>query len=232
MFRPRCAFCSHTNPPASKYCTACGARLHVVHCSSCNALNDASARACQQCGVPLPDKDIALEAHALTTAQTTVDTSAPAIAGGDVYDQARPTLSQPSLASLPSDSADSGAANDTGNRWAGSASVALTGSAPGRIATPSSLAERGRPIAIIFAVVILAGIAFYAYRNSVNDAPQSAWVGVVNRGDGRSGGANDSSRSAGGTQDDTGEGRDPVAGCTEAVAALGLCLPQSSQRKD
>jgi hypothetical protein len=231
MFRPQCTFCDHANPPASKYCTACGARLRVIACASCKALNDVNAGACYQCAEPLPPWDIALEAPALATAESTADTVLPASAGGDIYDRARPSLPDSSRASLPSDSADSEGVNDTGNAWAGSAPAAPTGFAQAPTATRSSLGERTKPFVITLAVAVLAGLAFYAYRNSGDDTPQSAWIGVVKRGDGSTGAANDSP-SAGGKQDNTGVGRDPVAACTEAVAALGLCSPQSTQRRD
>jgi hypothetical protein len=232
MSRPQCTFCDHANPPASKYCTACGARLRVVACASCDALNDVNAGVCYQCAEPLPPRDIAFEVPALTTAETTADPARPASAGGDVYDRTRPPLPESSRTSLASDTADSEVVNDAGNAWAGSAPAALTGFAQAPIATRSSVAERAKPFAITLAVAVLAGLAFYAYRNSVDDTPQSAWIGVVNRGDGPTGAANDTSPSAGGKQDATGVGRDPVAACTEAVTALGLCSPQSTQRKD
>ena len=77
MFGPQCTFCNHLNPPASNYCTACGARLLLVACDSCNALNDVTAKRCHQCAAPFPERGIALETRQLSTTRAAgeVDTA-------------------------------------------------------------------------------------------------------------------------------------------------------------
>jgi len=51
-----CPFCEQVNPPAAKFCNACGAPMHLVPCARCGAVNDPkAATACYQCGATLPE---------------------------------------------------------------------------------------------------------------------------------------------------------------------------------
>ena len=51
-----CPFCEQVNPPAAKFCNACGAPMHLVPCARCGAVNDPkAATACYQCGAALPE---------------------------------------------------------------------------------------------------------------------------------------------------------------------------------
>jgi class 3 adenylate cyclase/predicted ATPase len=47
--------CRHENPPQSKFCSECGARL-VVKCAGCGAELSAAAKFCSQCGRPAAEQ--------------------------------------------------------------------------------------------------------------------------------------------------------------------------------
>jgi len=48
----QCRFCEHNNPPDASFCNRCGAQLNFAPCSHCGAVNESSAAACFQCGLP------------------------------------------------------------------------------------------------------------------------------------------------------------------------------------
>ena len=48
----RCLQCEHDNPPQSKFCLQCGARL-ALRCPSCNAELPSGANFCNECGKPV-----------------------------------------------------------------------------------------------------------------------------------------------------------------------------------
>lgn len=51
-----CLFCGHCNPPASKYCNACGDALHLQPCEACGAVDGRTAVQCYRCGQPFAHK--------------------------------------------------------------------------------------------------------------------------------------------------------------------------------
>ena len=53
MFLRQCPFCENVNPPNSKFCNACGVRLHAALCPHCGAVNVLSATACVNCAAEL-----------------------------------------------------------------------------------------------------------------------------------------------------------------------------------
>jgi hypothetical protein len=48
-----CGFCHQGNPADAKYCNACGAPLAAVPCTHCGTTNEAGATACRTCGEPV-----------------------------------------------------------------------------------------------------------------------------------------------------------------------------------
>jgi hypothetical protein len=45
----RCPFCEHANPEAGKFCSECGGALHLAPCPKCGAVNQVTASVCYQC---------------------------------------------------------------------------------------------------------------------------------------------------------------------------------------
>jgi len=48
-----CPFCEQVNPADAKFCNACGGALHLVPCPRCGAVSDVTATTCYQCNGPL-----------------------------------------------------------------------------------------------------------------------------------------------------------------------------------
>ncbi len=56
----QCPYCDHVSPPGSKFCGECGAALHLMPCPHCGAVNDVTvATACYRCHKELHDKSSA-----------------------------------------------------------------------------------------------------------------------------------------------------------------------------
>jgi hypothetical protein len=55
MLSRQCPFCENVNPPSSKFCNACGVKLHAALCPHCGAVNVLTATTCVSCAVALPD---------------------------------------------------------------------------------------------------------------------------------------------------------------------------------
>lgn len=53
MFLKQCPFCENVNPTNSKFCNACGVRLHAALCPHCGAVNVVTARSCVNCRADL-----------------------------------------------------------------------------------------------------------------------------------------------------------------------------------
>jgi len=51
-----CPFCEHGNPADAKFCSACGGALHLVPCPRCGAVSDVTAITCYQCHGQLPGR--------------------------------------------------------------------------------------------------------------------------------------------------------------------------------
>jgi hypothetical protein len=67
MFPTRCPFCEHSNPAGAKFCGECGGALHLVPCPSCGAVNQVTASACYQCRRPLQGRGVTAPAPSLPT---------------------------------------------------------------------------------------------------------------------------------------------------------------------
>jgi len=50
----QCPFCEFANPAGSKFCSECGGALHLVPCPRCGAVSEIAATVCYQCRGPLP----------------------------------------------------------------------------------------------------------------------------------------------------------------------------------
>ena len=53
-----CSFCRHQNPPAAKFCNACGSSLKLQLCPHCGAIDDVGALSCYKCGQPYAADDV------------------------------------------------------------------------------------------------------------------------------------------------------------------------------
>lgn len=59
-----CSFCKHPNPPAAKFCNACGSSLKLQLCPHCGTIDDIGALTCYKCGQPyLADDEPAIPAE-------------------------------------------------------------------------------------------------------------------------------------------------------------------------
>lgn len=59
----KCPYCEQLSPAASKFCSECGAALHLQPCAQCGALNDIGKTAqCGRCEAPLWPPGLASEA--------------------------------------------------------------------------------------------------------------------------------------------------------------------------
>jgi Double zinc ribbon len=71
MLSRQCPFCENVNPPNSKFCNACGVKLHAALCPHCGAVNVLSATVCVSCAAELPDAaTVAKTAQAIADADT------------------------------------------------------------------------------------------------------------------------------------------------------------------
>lgn len=51
-----CPFCENLSPRDAKFCSACGGALHLAPCPNCGAVNDVVAASCYQCHATLPGR--------------------------------------------------------------------------------------------------------------------------------------------------------------------------------
>jgi hypothetical protein len=94
MYLTQCPHCEHVNPPSSKYCTACGVRLHALLCPQCGAINDATAPHCRKCTAGFLDSgtdDLAPQPAAEGGTGPPGRTSVPALGPGHVDGAAQET---------------------------------------------------------------------------------------------------------------------------------------------
>ena len=74
MLSRQCPFCENVNPPSSRFCNACGVKLHAALCPYCGAVNVLAATTCVSCAAELPDASSA----AMAALSATADVEAPA----------------------------------------------------------------------------------------------------------------------------------------------------------
>ena len=231
MFGSECTYCNHANAPASNYCTRCGTRLPNV-CPSCKTLNDPTARACQNCTVTLRERD---GAFAIEPSLSAARSTELAVSGFENGTQAPlPTRSSAMTeASLPSEGA---ADTETANLgWAGSPPGTSAGSRTRPNVSKTTPTPRSRPLLVTFVIAVIAGSIWYLYRYPLIDIAEQRAQGAdrIERDSGSSA-ANYQSTSPVAAKSETKQWteRDSGGSCTEAVAALGLCSPEPTQRKD
>ncbi len=63
-----CQYCEHANPADAKFCTGCGAPLHLIPCPQCGAVNQKTSKTCYQCHGELRESTEILLASAPATA--------------------------------------------------------------------------------------------------------------------------------------------------------------------
>jgi len=68
-----CRYCGHANPEDAKYCGACGGRLHLpphlTSCLRCGTVNPVKATACNWCSSPLPESRVSALVASSSTAR-------------------------------------------------------------------------------------------------------------------------------------------------------------------
>lgn len=234
MLRPRCTCCNHVNPPASNYCIRCGAQLLLLACPSCEALNEAAARTCHNCDAAIPERDSGVLTRPSARAGDSVELAVSAIEN-DIKGPLRTRSSATTRARLPPDLVEADASSGMSDGWAGSSPAAFAGSSRTPSVSNTYLAHRSKPILIALAIAVIAGFGWYAYRYPVVDvtAQRTQSTDAIER-DTHSSANNQSALPVGAQEQETNPRveRDGRASCTEAVAALGLCLPEPIHRKD
>jgi ribosomal protein L40E len=226
-----CPFCEHGNPVDAKFCSACGGALHLVPCPRCGAVSDVTATTCYQCHGQLPGRGT----DALDPAPPAAEVSRPlprrhsrvivgtavlaAVAALGYYSyRQRSLVDAPQPAAANSEASGRGspagagvirrdaAAGDTTSAKADSSAPTSPATSP----PEGSLAEPARAAADL----PRAGRQPVESREARAAAAPITGSQRINAGRVRKGGT---SR--------------PVA-CTESVAALGLCTPESVQTKE
>lgn len=56
MLATQCSFCKHENVPGARFCADCGSPMHLKVCGNaqCGKVSDVSATVCESCGQPFP----------------------------------------------------------------------------------------------------------------------------------------------------------------------------------
>ena len=71
MVLDRCPFCEHGNPPDAVFCSHCGGQLDLAPCPKCGAVNKVSAEACYQCKAPIARPQATSPPTSITPAPST-----------------------------------------------------------------------------------------------------------------------------------------------------------------
>jgi len=66
MSQRLCPYCDHPNLADAKFCSACGAAMHLAPCPHCGAVNNISSAACYRCHGELPGIGTVEDAPATT----------------------------------------------------------------------------------------------------------------------------------------------------------------------
>ena len=222
MFPNICPFCEHGNPVDAKFCSACGGALHLVPCPRCGAVSDVTAITCYQCHGQLPGRGT----DALDPAPPAAEVSRPMprrqsrVIVGTAILAAIVVLGYYSYSqrSLVEASEPQAAIGDASGRGApvGAGVIRRDAVADDSVPTNAATSPRGIPLAVPTRETETPP---RAVRRSVESRNATVAVAPIAR-----------PRETG-----TGKARRlepprPVA-CTESVAALGLCPPDSVQRK-
>jgi hypothetical protein len=295
MSLTQCPFCDHSNLADAKFCGECGGALHLAPCFRCGAVNQVTASSCYQCHHALSDRvpdapattapadapastrslPVTFLAESLPLAvfpqspprrrfRMVIDTLivvAIAVLGYNAYQQHRssaPAPEPPAASSEPSGRVPSASAVSRGvltvpagaSSGAASATSLPSSAAPARAATeqsrsgrqavesqqaagavtvatrrpqPVSSAKGSAPAAVAqdACTEASAALGLCVMSPARKKAPANAAAG------GPAIGSVVTSRREAGAQD---PGR--PQGCTEAVAALGLCAPGNTQGRE
>ena len=215
MPHTKCALCKRVNAAASRFCIACGTPLN--RCAACSALNPAFAAACLSCAQALPTSEADIRATAIAVA----------VAGQDDDD---PEIKDFSWHTSPvSDSSGTHAGNreitDVSEGWAGSAPAERLSPRPRGNPSVDRAPRHIRWTLYGCVLIALVGVAYYMYRDDVSQArhpaPASAQPDTA---------ARPAATPKASIEGVAGEPETPA--CRRAVAALGLCTPESNQRRE
>jgi len=223
MFPNSCPFCEHGNPADAKFCSACGGALHLVPCPRCGAVSDVKATTCYQCHGQLPGRETA--AHDPASPATEFSKPLPRrqsrVIVGTAILAAIVVLGYYSYSqrSLVEASEPQAAIGDASGRGApvGAGVIRWDAVANGSVPTRAATSLPGIPLAVPKRAT---EIPPRAVRRSVESRNATVAVAPIARSQAT----------------DAGNARRlepprPVA-CTESVAALGLCPPESVQTKE
>jgi hypothetical protein len=222
MFPNSCPFCEHGNPSDAKFCSACGGALHLVPCPRCGAVSDVKATTCYQCHGQLPGRGT----DALDPASPATEVSKPLprrqsrVIVGTAILAAIIVLGYYSYSqrSLVEASEPQAAIGDASGRGApvGAGVIRRGAVADDSVPTNAATSPPGIPLAVPKRAT---EIPPRAVRRSVESRNATVAVAPIARPQATNAG---NARRL--------EPPRPVE-CTESVAALGLCPPDSFQRK-
>ena len=71
MLPNTCPFCEHSNPAESKFCSECGGCLYLLPCPNCGALIDVTTSICYQCQSQMPEQQSGTRNASLLIAEIT-----------------------------------------------------------------------------------------------------------------------------------------------------------------
>jgi hypothetical protein len=252
----RCPFCEHGNLADSKFCSECGGALHLVPCPHCGAVSQATATVCYQCGGPLPGRGtdapippapaagvsgslprwlsrvivgtavlaaIAVLGYTAYRQRSPVDATQPRDASSEARDRGGPT----GPAAAPAGTSLAAPARAAVNLpRAGRQPVELQKAKAAAITRPQATdagraggQELPRPPACTGAVAALGLCAAIPVQNKEAETAAAVEAAITRPQ------ATDAGKAA---------GQEPLrpGTCTEAVAALGLCTQETTQRRE
>jgi len=228
----RCPYCEHGNPADAKFCSACGGALHLVPCPRCGAVSDVTATVCYQCHGQLPGRGTDALDSVLPAAEVsrpvprrrsrvivgTAVLAAIGVLGYNSYRQRSPVdAPQPAAASSEASGRGSPAGAGVGRRDAAAGDT-----------TPAKADDSARPAspATRLPETPLAGPTRAAANQPRADRqPVESRETKVTAAPIASPQVIDAGKA----------GRQKVSrpeACTESIASLGLCTPESVQMKE
>lgn len=211
-----CPYCDHRNEEDAKFCSACGGALglpaHLASCLRCGAVGPVKATVCYWCSAPLPGRWRRRYSRALIGAAAIGAgvLAVVAVVGAFTYRQ------------TPVDAPGQVSGSEAGGGAPAAAepkSVESDASPrPGRspAAAPVTRSPAIRPESCTEAVAAMGLCATPAQQKEAGSA--AAAEAAIRR--------------PGTTSAGKSGGQEPPPPCTEALAALGLCTPQITQRRE
>ncbi len=96
----KCPYCEHPNSADAKFCVACGAIMHLAPCPHCGAVNDIGSPKCYRCHGDLPgEQALVIEGEAAAAAPAPAPNAAPAASTSEAP-SGRPSLMVVSVIAL------------------------------------------------------------------------------------------------------------------------------------